>query len=136
MSKTITLDLPDELYAILNDIAAKSQKSFDETLLEAMSVLIDPLLSLSDETIEQELAALSQFSDAQLWAVMYRTFPPGQLARYHELTEKNKEDRLTTAEEKDLDNLIERADLYMLLRSEALLLLKTRGYDIHAWKHS
>ncbi len=134
MSKTITLDLPDELYGILEDISAKSQKSFDEIVLEAISVLIDPLFSLNDETLQQEQTALSKFSDAQLWAVMFRNFPPRQLARYQELAEQQKEDLLTISEEEELDKLVRRADLYMLLRSQALLLLKNRGYSIHAWQ--
>lgn len=97
-------------------------------------MLVDPMLSLNDDTLQAERIALSKFSDAQLWAVMYRNFPPSQSLRYQDLTDRQKHELLTEAEEEELDTLVHRADLYMLLRSEALLLLKNRGYNILAWQ--
>jgi hypothetical protein len=49
------------------------------------------------------------------------------------LSAKNKLERLTEDEQRELEDLLVSNDRAMLLRSEALRLLKHRGYDTGAY---
>jgi hypothetical protein len=73
---------------------------------------------------------MPSYSDAQLWAVVYQRLAWPQSQRLHELSAKNKREELTEDEQSELEYLLTLNDHAMLLRSEALLLLKNRGHDI------
>jgi hypothetical protein len=76
---------------------------------------------------------LAGYANAQLWTVVYQRLAWPQSQRLHELSAKNKLERLTEDEQHELGNLLSSNDRAMLLRSEALCLLKNRGYDIEAY---
>jgi hypothetical protein len=129
--KSITLDLPDDLYEHVHRVAAQSQRPVERVLLESLRLLFVPPPSSADLTTS--LAALPSYSDAQLWAVVYQRLAWPQSQRLHELSAKNKLERLTADEQRELEDLLSSNDRAMLLRSEALRLLKHRGYDIEAY---
>jgi hypothetical protein len=56
-----------------------------------------------------------------------------QSQRLHELSANKKLERLTEDEQHELEDLLGSNDRAMLLRSEALRLLKNCGYDIEAY---
>jgi hypothetical protein len=68
-----------------------------------------------------------------LWAVVYKRLAWPQAQRLHELSAQTKQERLTANEQHELDHLLALNDRAMLLRSEALRLLKNRGHDIAAY---
>ena len=76
---------------------------------------------------------MPSYSDAQLWAVVYQRLAWPQSQRLHELSAKNKLEKLTEDEQSEFEHLLTLNDRAMLLRSEALLLLKNRGHDIAAY---
>ena len=78
---------------------------------------------------------MPSYSDAQLWAVVYQRLAWLQSQRLHELSAKNKLGKLTEDEQSEFEYLLTLNDRAMLLRSEALLLLKNREQDI-ATSHS
>jgi hypothetical protein len=67
-------------------------------------------------------------SDDQLWELVYRPFPAQIEARSRAITELGR--LLTDEEQAELDQIIHEYDRFVLLRSQALLLLKTRGHDV------
>jgi hypothetical protein len=73
---------------------------------------------------------MPSYSDAQLWAVVSQRLAWPQSQRLHELSAKNKLEKLTEDEQSEFEDLLALNDRAMLLRSEALLLLKNRGHDI------
>lgn len=73
------------------------------------------------------LSELEQYFDEQLWDIAYRRLPKSLAVRLHELSEQ---DALNREEQIEVQNLLELNDQYMLLRSEALRLLKQRGYNV------
>ena len=129
--KSITLDLPDDLYEHVHQMAALSQHPVERVVLESLRLLFVPPPSTAD--LATSLAALSGYSDAQLWAVVYQRLAWPQSQRLHELSAKKKLERLTEDELRELEDLLSSNDRAMLLRSEALRLLKNRGYDIEAY---
>jgi len=76
------------------------------------------------------LGALASYSDTDLWEVVYHRLSDAQSRRLRELSAKNKRAALEEIEQTELDELLNLVDEQMLLRSEALLLLKQRGQDI------
>ena len=129
--KFITLDLPDDLYEQVHQVAAQSQRPVERVVLESLRLLFVPPPSCAD--LATSLAAPSGYSEAQLWAVVYQRLAWPQSQRLHELSANKKLERLTEDEQHELEDLLSSNDRAMLLRSEALRLLKNRGYDIEAY---
>jgi hypothetical protein len=129
--KSMTLDLPDDLYEQVHQVAAQSQRPVERVVLESLRLLFVP--PPSDTDLASSLAALSGYADAQLWAVVYQRLAWPQSQRLHELSANKKLGRLTEDEQYELDDLLRSNDRAMLLRSEALRLLKNRGYDLEAY---
>jgi len=129
--KSITLDLPDDLYEQVHQVAAQSQRPVERVVLESLRLLFVPPPSAAD--LAASLAVLSGYADAQLWAVVYQRLAWPQSQRLHELSAIKKLERLTEDEQHELADLLSSNDRAMLLRSEALRLLKIRGYDLEAY---
>jgi hypothetical protein len=126
--KSITLEIPDDLYEQVQQAADASERSPEAILLESIDVLFrQPAASTS---IDHLLNELPHYSDAQLWGVVNRQLPWTQSLRLRELSGRNKQGELLAPEQTELYNLIDQVDRYMLLRSEALLLLRQRGHEI------
>ncbi len=129
--KSVTLEIPDDLYEQVQQIAEASERSPEAILLESIDVLFrQPAASTS---IDRLLSELPHYSDAQLWGVVNRQLPWMQTLRLRELSGRNKQGALSTIEQTELNTLIDRGDRYMLLRSEALLLLQQRGHEIKSY---
>ncbi len=126
--KSVTLQLPDDLYERVQEAAEASDRPLEKVLIESLDVLFaHPAESLSTDNL---LAEMASYSNAQLWAVVYRRLPWTQSLRWHELSAERKQGTLVDAEQKELEGLVNLVERDMLLRSEALLLLKQRGQDV------
>ena len=121
----IQLEIPEEISERARQIASESERSVE-------SVLIDGLALLFGISVDREMSpdVLAEFSNEQLWAVVHRRLTWPQDARLRELVVLGEEQRLSTGEQAELEDLIDTVDHQMLLRSEALLLLKKRGHNI------
>lgn len=126
--KSITLDLPDDLYEHVRQVAVQSQRPLERVVIESLRLLFVPPSTSADVTTS--LAALPNYSDEQLWAVVYQHLAWPQSQRLHTLSIQNKLGRLTESEHHELEDLLALNDRTMLLRSEALLILKSRGHNI------
>jgi len=118
----ILLDLPDEMYERVRQIAEDSRRPVENILLESLVLLFGE----SPLTAQQ----LETFSDEQLWAVVHRPLAWPLDARLRELTARSKHGDITQNEQTELERLVDQVDNYILLRSKALLLLKEHGHDI------
>lgn len=129
--KSVTLQLPDDLYERVHEVAEASKRPIETVLLESIDILFRTPSVAGD--MDKLLAELSDYSNAQLWAVVYRQLPWTQSLRLLELSARGKRGQLTESEQNELERLLDLVDRYMLLRSEALLLLKQRGQDIDSY---
>ena len=129
--KSITLDLPEDLYERVRQVAEQSQRPLERVLVESIRLLF--VLPPTSTDVATTLAAMPGYADAQLWAVVYQRLAWPQSQRLHELSAKNKLEKLTEDEQSEVEHLLTLNDHAMLLRSEALLLLKNRGHDIAAY---
>ena len=75
----------------------------------------------------QPLVALESLDDQALWRVMLETVPLDQQHQLHDLLIRNQAGMLTDAEREQLAILQQQADLVMLRKARAAVLLRFRG---------
>ncbi len=123
--QSIVLELPDELYDRVREIAAAHQIDIESVLLDSIALMFG---ELEGKAIEP--GNLNTYTDEQLWALVHRHLAYPQDARLRELSAKAQEGALGENEREEMTRLVAQVDRYVLLRSQALLLLKQRGYDV------
>ena len=122
--QSVTLDLPDELYARIRQAAEENRIPLENMLVDSIELLF------GDLPANEPLGNLESLTDEQLWAVVYRQLAFPQDARLRELTLIGKHGSLTSDEQAEIEQLVAYVDRYILLRSQALTLLKKRGHDV------
>ncbi len=122
---TVELKAPVEIYEWAEIIAARRASSAESVLLEGLAALLGPL---SDFDLEPE--ELKHFDDDQLRKVVNQRLTWLQNMRLRELLRLGQSGQITDDESQELETLLELVDHQILLRSEALLLLRRRGNDI------
>lgn len=126
MSQSIVeLQIPAEIYERAQQIASDSNRSLESVLLDGLALLFG---DLPDTSLSPD--ALKDYTDEQLWAVVHQRLAWPQDARLRELIALGKQGQLTADEQVEMERLVDLVDHQMLLRSEALLLLKRRGHDV------
>ena len=124
--QSVLLQLPQELYERVRELAQGSHQPIEQILLDSLSLVfgdLPPESELNPDTLQS-------LSDEQLWALVYRPLAWPQDARLRELTALSKLHPLSENEQAEMEALVGQVDRYVLLRSQALLLLKQRGYDV------
>lgn len=122
---TVTLDLPESLFDRLRELAEAADRPVESVLLESLQVMFDDLADMG-----LSVEGLRDLTDAQLWGVVHRRMRWTESLRLRELGSIQRQTPLTPDEQDEMDDLLAQVDQDMLLRSEALLLLKERGRDI------
>lgn len=123
----IELKIPPSIYERAEQIARESDRSIESVLLDGLQLLFG---DLPDTSLQPE--SLAEYSDEELWAVVYQRLVWLQDTRLSELIALGKQGMLSDEENAEMERLIALVDHQMLLRSEALLLLKQRGHDVDA----
>ncbi len=126
----ITLQLPDSIYQQMRQIANASGQPLDAVMLEMYTMLANQPLDLPLDT-----SWLDNYTDAQLWGIVYRRLPEPLDLRWQELLAIRDDRALTKGEDEELLRVMNMSDQYMLHRSKALLMLQGRGYDTNAYLH-
>jgi hypothetical protein len=128
MASSYILHLPEEMETLLNQVAEASGMSSEAVLLDW---LVHPVLRPTEDNLETLLEALIDYSDMHLWTVVYRNLEAKDLQGIEELNSKHEQGyTLSEAEKEEQLKLSDRVDDYMLLRSQALVHLKERGFDV------
>ena len=129
MSQTITLTLPDSVFAPIQRTAQATNQPVEELLLHALQASLPSLEGLPDDAIEH-LTALETLDDQSLWQVMGETVPARLQRELSALLERQQTDSLTTTERERLTTIQQQADLVMLRKARAAVLLRFRGKRI------
>lgn len=122
----IHLDLPAELYARIEEAAARGNQPIESILVESLTLLFGTMPASPDHLREM----LETLTDTQLWALVYRQSVWSAHNRLQELRERARATPLSDVEQAELAALIDEADRQMLLRSQALYLLQQRGHRV------
>ena len=128
--QTINVELPEEVYRRLRDMAAVTQRSLEEVLVQTLRGNL-PLTPDDLPPAQHDLvAALAPSSDEALWAVAREPLSTTDWRRHQRLLRKAAAGTLTSAEERELAALREATDAFVTRRSVALALLKWRGHTL------
>ena len=126
MPQTITLTLPDNVLQPVQRVAQATKQSVEELLVTALQAALPSLEDLPPDVV-QHLVILESLDDQTLWRVMLETVPLDQQQRLHDLLFRNQAGMLTDTEREQLDLLQQQADLVMLRKARAAVLLRFRG---------
>ncbi|MGH2585346.1 MAG: hypothetical protein ACRDJE_10580 [Dehalococcoidia bacterium] len=124
------VELPEDLYTRLERRAAEAQHSVSD---EIMHLLTEAMPAEGDRLppgLEQELARMETLDDASLRKVARRWVSTRTSRRMESLNFKRQSVGLNRAERRVAEQLLEEFDRHMLVRSQALMLLKQRGHNI------
>jgi hypothetical protein len=129
--ESVTMRVPQTLYAMLQDRAERTHRSVEEALAEAL----EETAPLDDTHLPADVAAsvaiLDTMPDDALWATA-RTSHLSSAAAAHleELTYKRQREGLDAEEQRIAETLLHQYERAMLVRAEAMVRLKERGHDI------
>lgn len=124
---SVELTIPPEIYARAQQIASESDRSVESVLLDGLALLFG---GLPDTSLDVD--DLADYTDEELWALVHGRLAWPQDARLRELIARGRMGQLADDEQDEMERLIALVDHQMLLRSEALLLLKGRGHNVES----
>jgi len=128
--QTITIQMPQTLYQRLERIAYLTRRPLDKLITQALESNLPPLPDNLPAATRDALMTLENLNDDALWQIARSGIEPHQHAHYSLLLEKNTAGTLTTIERELLTHLREEADMLMLRKAYAYVLLKWRGHRL------
>ena len=126
MPQTITLTLPDDILQPAQRVAQATKQSVEELLVTALQAALPTLEGLLPDVV-QHLVTLESLDNQTLSRVMLETVPLDQQHQLHDLLIRNQARALTDSEREQLALLQQQADLVMLRKARAAVLLRFRG---------
>lgn len=129
MSQAITLNLPDNIFQPIARVAQATQQPVEELVLTALQASLPPLEGLPDD-ISENLSALETLDEQSLRGVMLETVPAEQAEQIHALLERQQLGTLGNSEQSQLEALQRQANLVMLRKARAAVLLRFRGKPV------
>lgn len=126
MYHALTIQLPEDLFQFLQRIAQASQRPLEEIVLCAVTTRLPASEGLPDEIIKN-LSSLELLDAAALRQVILSTVPAQHAQVLCELLIQQQFSALSVAGQAELDELLHEADLLLLRKARAALLLRLRG---------
>ncbi len=126
--QAITLNLPETVYEQIQRAAEKAQRPVNEILVEAVTA-VAPVISIAPEKMRTALAQMAYLNDAALWQAARATMTAEQRERLEALHDKQQREGLTAEEQAEEQALLALYRETLLVRAQAAVLLKQRGYD-------
>ena len=130
-TKTITLNVSENLYAHLEAQAQATARSINEIAVRMLNHTLEP--NVEDDlppALQTELKAMAQLSDDALWQIAQSVFNSDKAILYDTLLERAKEQTLTIEGREWLTRLREESESLMLRKAHAYALLKNRGHQL------
>ena len=127
--QSLTLELPADVYEQVRRAAKGMNQPLDRALVTIVRAAM-PSLEKIPRKYREQLEAMEDLSDEQLWKVSASHLPSCKERRLTRLLDKNKREALSGQERSMLATLRADVDVLMLQKSYALLLLKFRGHRI------
>jgi hypothetical protein len=127
---TIAIQLPEAVYRRLERLAELTQRPLESLVVQTLSSSIPPLPDDLPDEMRTELIVLEHLDDGSLWEVARSEFTPEQQEQANELQDKRRLGTLTASESQTLAHLHQQADMLMLRKAYAYVLLKWRGHRL------
>lgn len=128
-TQTLTVNLPDTLYRQVARRAARMHSSLEDELIAVVAAALSTTAELPANTLDA-MAQLAYLNSAELWAAAQMKVAPAENERMQTLLFKRQRESLTQAEQTEAEQLLQRAEHVMLVRAQAIALLRERGQDV------
>ena len=125
----ILVQLPDPLYRHVEQRAAATQRSIEETLTEFIATAIPQVLELP-EALAEAIAHLDLLDDQSLWRAARKRLSSRLVAQLEQLHQKQQREGLNAFESQERQQLMHQYEQTMLIRAEAARILAERGHDV------
>ena len=112
--RTLTIQLPDEVYARLQHAAHGNEKTVRQVAIQMLRAALLPNDTMP-QGIQQELDVLESLTDDVLWAVARTKMAASKQRRWKRLLDKNRQGTLTEPEQRELEQLTAEGDRLTLL---------------------
>lgn len=129
MSHALMLNLPDELYESIRRNAQASNQPLEAMLLTTLRVSLPSLEGLPAD-VADELIRLEALDDDGLRAVVHETVTDTDADEIENLLDRNREGRLSEAEQERVAELVQRVDRTTMRKARAAVLLRFRGRQV------
>lgn len=128
--QSVTLTLTPEAYESIKRAADRIRRPVDEVLSDAV-VAAMPVIEADSRALSAAFAHMAYLNDAILWQLARSSMSPEQSRRLEQLHHKLQRSGLTHSELAEEDALSRLYEETILVRAQAAVLLKQRGYDVH-----
>lgn len=128
--ETVTLKLPENLYRRLVSHADATSRPLEDVILHALTVGSPPIWEDVPAEYQATLAEMDRLDDETLWGIVTGHKTVAEMARYDELLEQNKQDKMSESERSELNKLRSEADQFMLRKAHAAAVLRWRGHAV------
>ena len=125
---THTIQVSEQTFQRLFLQAQAKQTTVNELAERALTRALPPSLDHVPERWRIDLQQMQSMSDEMLWRIARTELPADRVALYDTLVEASQQHTLSPAEQQQLAVLHEEADLLLVHRSYAWLLLQARGH--------
>jgi hypothetical protein len=132
--QAVTLALPTTVYEQIRRAAEKAQRPVNDVLVEAIAA-VAPVIDTAPLHMRSALAQMAYLNDAALWQAARATMTAEQRERLATLHDQQQRGVMLSPEEQAEEQAL--LALYretVLIRAQAAVLLKQRGYDVSELK--
>ena len=135
-NRTVTLDLPEQLYEHLTAQAQVAARTLSDVVVETLARNTPPPVEADlPIALQRELKAMEVLSDEALWTIAQSMMNLDKVALYDVLLERQQDGDLTPEGHELLERLHNEADSLMLRKAHAYALLKSRGHSLPIREH-
>jgi hypothetical protein len=128
MSERFVIEVSNEKAKQLRRIAELTGQSVESLISDGIAHLPP------DDSLDEQIERVHSYSNAQLWAIVETpVLSNEELAEREPILRRSKSGIHSDEDEKRLDAFTELYDKRVLLRSEALVELQERGFDVKAY---
>lgn len=129
MLDSVTIELPQPVFERLRTVAKRQQRSIPD-IVDALIAQVEPIASMQN-SIEQEIAALSSLPNEILLLIVQNPMPHGYQEELAALNDKAQRiGPLSRQEQEQQANLNLYQQNAILRRTYCLEILRRRGYDL------
>jgi len=105
MTQLLILDLPDDVYQYLREVATLTHQSMEELVEQSVKGNLPPRIADAPVDMQTELLEMRRLSERELRQIANGQIPLAQQLRHQALLEKNAEGIITPKERSELDRL-------------------------------
>lgn len=130
MSHTLTVQISETTFEQLERAAALAKKSVNVIVESSLTHILAPLVQDIPVEYQPDVYPLLEMNESDLRREVFQRFSEEQSNEYEQLLEEKRERALTQSEQTRFDELKRQANVIMLRKGYAAVLLKQRGYVV------